>query len=159
MNTLQRMSLAGFKSIREMRDPEFKPLKALIYTEEAVVWHKDGYPRPDRTVLGFGVEKALLNDPERQKDTKVKVVRGLLSGARVYQFHDTSTGAPLRSKCKVDDNRYLFDHGGNPTPLFFYLRERKRETYDLILSTIQQGAPFFEDVSGDFRPRLAIARL
>ena len=30
MNTLQRMSLAGFKSIREMRDLEFKPLNALI---------------------------------------------------------------------------------------------------------------------------------
>ena len=30
MNTLQRMSLAGFKSIREMRDLEFKPLNVLI---------------------------------------------------------------------------------------------------------------------------------
>jgi predicted ATPase len=216
------MSLAGFKSIREMRDLEFKPLNvligangagksnlisffqllnfgmtnslkeyvaragyansllhfgsqqtkqisaslvfrmqdgtntyeiklshaaedSLIYTEEAVVWHKDGYPRPDRTVLGFGVEKTLLNDLNRQKDAKVKVVRAVLSGARVYQFHDTSTGAPLRSKWKVDDNRYLFDHGGNLAPLLFYLRERKRETYDLIVNTIQQGAPFFED--------------
>lgn len=222
MNTLQRMSLAGFKSIREMSDLEFKPLNvligangagksnlisffkllnfgmtnslkeyvaragyansllhfgsqqtkqisaslafrmqggtntyevklshaaedSLIYTEEAVVWHKDGYPRPDRTVLGFGVEKTLLNDPQRQKDAKVKVVRALLSEARVYQFHDTSAGAPLRSKWKVDDNHYLFDHGGNLAPLLFYLRERKRETYDLIVSTIQQGAPFFED--------------
>jgi len=30
MNTLLRMSLAGFKSIREMRDLEFKPLNILI---------------------------------------------------------------------------------------------------------------------------------
>ena len=223
MNTLHRMSLAGFKSIREMHDLEFKPLNvligangagksnlisffkllnfamtnalkpyvaaagyansllyygsqqtkqisaslafrmdggtntyelklshaaedSLIFTEEAVTWHRDGHPHPARTVLGVGVERTLLNDPDRQKsDPKVRVVRGLLSGARVYQFHDTSASGPLRSKWKVDDNRYLFDHGGNLAPLLFYLRERKRDTYDMIVSTIQQGAPFFED--------------
>jgi len=223
MNTLQRMSLAGFKSIREMHELEFKPLNvligangagksnlisffkllnfvmtnslkeyvaragyansllhfgsqqtkqisaslafrmdrgkntyelklshaaedSLIFTEEAVTWHEDGHPHPARTVLGVGVEKTLLNDPERQRsDPKVRVVRSLLSGARVYQFHDTSAGGPLRSKWKVDDNRYLFDHGGNLAPLLFYLREQKRETYDLIVGTIQQGAPFFEE--------------
>lgn len=220
MNTLQRMSLAGFKSIRELNALDFTPLNvligangagksnlisffkllnfgmtdslkeyvaragyassllhfgpqqtkqisaslafrmqggtntyelrlshaaedSLIYTEEAVVWQKDGHPWPDRTVLGFGVEKTLLNDRDRQRDAKVRVVRSLLSGARVYQFHDTSAGAPLRSKWKVDDNRYLFDHGGNLASLLFYLRERKSDTYDLIVSTIQQGAPFF----------------
>ena len=90
---------------------------SLIYTEEAVTWHEDGHPRPGRTVLGFGVEKTLLNDPQRQIAAKVKVVRALLSGARVYQFHDTSAGSPLRSKWKVDDNHYLFDHGGNLAPL------------------------------------------
>jgi predicted ATPase len=117
----------------------------LIYSEEAVTWHEDGHPRLARTVLGTGVERTLLNDPEWQKDPKVRVVRTLLSGARVYQFHDTSAGAPLRSKWKVDDNRYLFDHGGNLAPLLFYLREQKRDTYNMIVSTIQQGAPFFED--------------
>lgn len=45
----------------------------------------------------------------------------------------------------MDDNRYLFDHGGNLAQMLFYLRERKRETCDLIVSTIQQGAPFFDD--------------
>ena len=117
---------------------------SLIYTDEAVTWQEDGRPLR-RTVLGFGVEKTLLNDPARLNDPKVKVVRGLLTGARVYQFHDTSAGAPLRSKWKVDDNHYLFDHGGNLAPLLFFLRERRRETYDLIVSIIQQGTPFFED--------------
>ncbi|MGP8019913.1 MAG: AAA family ATPase [Limisphaerales bacterium] len=222
MNALQRMSLTAFKSIREVRDLEFKPLNvligangagksnlisffkllnfgmtnslkeyvaragyassllhfgsqqtkqitaklafrmergtntyeltlsqaaedSLIYTEEAVTWHEDGHVRPNRTVLGFGVERTLLNDPERQKDPKVRVVRAVLSDARVYQFHDTSAGAPLRSKWRLDDNRYLFDHGGNLAPLLFYLRERKRDTYDIIVNTIQQGTPFFED--------------
>lgn len=222
MNALQRISLTGFKSIRELHDLEFKHLNvligangagksnlvsffklinfamtnslkeyvaragyansllhfgsqqtkqisaalafrtdggsnsyevklahaaedSLIFTEEAVVWHRDGFARPARTVLGVGVERTLLNDTTRRNDPTVKMVRALLSEARVYQFHDTSTGAPLRSKWKVDDNRNLFDHGGNLAPLLFYLRERKRETYDLIVSTIQQGVPFFED--------------
>ena len=116
---------------------------SLIFTEEAVTWHREGYARPSRTVLGVGVDRTLLNDAARRSDLTVKVVRALLSEARVYQFHDTSATAPLRSKWKVDDNHNLFDHGGNLAPLLFYLRERKRETYDLILSTIQQGTPSF----------------
>jgi predicted ATPase len=118
---------------------------SLIYTEEAVVWHKDGYPRPDRTVLGFGVEKTLLNDPQRQTDPKVKVVRGLLAGARVYQFHDTSATAPLRSKCEIDQNRQLFDHGGNLPAVLFYLKERHQTTYDIIVDIVRQVAPFFDE--------------
>lgn len=225
MNSLQRLSLSGFKSIRELHELEFKPLNvligangagksnlisffkmlnfamtnalnayvagagyatsllhygsqtklisaaltfrmdreakpgtntyelklspaaedALIFTEEAVTWHQDGHPRPDRTVLGIGVEKTLLNDANRRNDPKVRVVRSLLGGTRVYQFHDTSPPAPLRSKWKIDDNHYLFDHGGNLAPMLYFLREKKRETYDMIVSTLQQGAPFFED--------------
>lgn len=222
MNTLQRMSLSGFKSIREMKDLELRSLNvligangagksnlisffkllnfamtnslkeyvaragyansllhlgsqqtkqiaaalafrmeggtntyelklsaaaedALIFTDEAVTWHRDGYAHPARTVLGIGVEKTLLNDRSRQSDSKVKVVRSLLAGARVYQFHDTSTSGPLRNKWKVDDNHYLFDHGGNLAPVLYYLRKQKRATYDVIVSTIQQGVPFFED--------------
>lgn len=222
MNLLQRISLSGFKSIRELKDLELRPLNvligangagksnmvsffkllnfamtnslkeyvaragyansllhhgsqqtrqiaaslafrmeggtniyelklsqaaedSLIFTEEAVTWHRDGYEKSVRTVLGFGVEKTLLNDRSRQNDPKVKVVRTLLAGARVYQFHDTSTGAPLRSKWRIEDNRYLFDHGGNLAPVLYYLWEQKRSTYDLIVSTIQQGVPFFGD--------------
>jgi predicted ATPase len=225
MNSLQRISLFGFKSIRELRDLEFKPLNvligangsgktnlisffkllnfamtnslkeyvaragyagsllhfgsqqtkqisamlafrmdgkkpgtntyeltlshaaenSLIFTEEAVTWHADGHPQPDRKVLGVGVERTLLNDSLHKNDPKVWVVRVALGGARVYQFHDTSLTAPLRSKWRIDDNRYLFDHGGNLAPLLYYLREKKRDTYDLIVGTIRQGTPFFED--------------
>lgn len=222
MNQLHRMSLSGFKSIREMRDLEFKSLNvligangsgksnlisffkllnfgmtnslreyvaragyassllhlgpqqtkqiaatlefrmergtntyelklshaaedSLIYTEEAVTWHEDGHQRPQKTILGFGVEKTLLNHPHRQKIATVRVVRGLLSGTRVYQFHDTSANSPLRGKWKVDDNRYLFDHGGNLAPVLFYLRERHPDTYEMVLSMLRLAVPFFED--------------
>jgi predicted ATPase len=222
MNTLQRMSLTGFKSIRELRDLEFKPLNvligangagksnlisffkllnftmtnalkeyvaragsansllhfgsqqtkqiaaslafridggtnvyelklshaaedSLIFTEEAVTWHRDGHPRPARTVLGFGVERTLLNDPARANDPKVRVVRALLSSARVYQFHDTSTTAPMRNKCEVDQNRYLFDQGGNLPAVLYYLRQRQRNTYDVIVDTVRQVSPFFDE--------------
>jgi predicted ATPase len=118
---------------------------SLIYTEEAVTWHKDGHPRPDRTVLGVGVERTLLNDPARLNDAKVRVVRSLLSGARVYQFHDTSATAPLRNKCEIDQNRHLFDHGGNLPAVLFYLKERHRDAYDVIVDIIRQVAPFFDE--------------
>jgi len=117
---------------------------SLIYTEEAVVWHQDGHPRPDRTVLGFGVEKTLLNDPQRQADPKVRVVRAVLAGARVYQFHDTSATAPLRSKCEIDQNHQLFDHGGNLPAVLFYLKERHPATYEIIVDIVRQVAPFLE---------------
>ncbi len=225
MNRLQRMSLSGFKSIRELRDLELKPLNvligangagksnlisffkllnftmtnalkdyvaragyansllyqgsqqtkqitaslafrtdggtntydltlsfqssenSLIFTDETVTWHRDGFASPDRKALGVGVDKTLLNDPAQRNDAKVRVVRGLLSSARVHQFHDTSPTSPMRSKWRLDDNRYLFEHGGNLAPLLYYLREQRRETYDVIVSTIRLGAPLFEDFS------------
>jgi len=158
MNMLQRMSLAGFKSIREMRDLEFRPLNvligangagksnlisffkllnftmtnalkpyvagagyansllhfgsqqtkqiaaalafrmdggtntyvvklshaaedSLIFTEEAVTWHKDGYPRPDRTVLGFGGGRRWRTDQARQTVPRGRLFRALWPGA------------------------------------------------------------------------------
>ncbi|GAA5484096.1 AAA family ATPase [Haloferula sargassicola] len=118
---------------------------SLIFTEEAVTWHKEGMQRPKRTSLGVGVDRTLLNDPKRLQDATVKEVRRLLVSARVYQFHDTSPTSPLRSKWNINDNRYLFDHGGNLAPMLYYLREKRPETYDVIVNTIRLAAPTFED--------------
>lgn len=223
MDFLQRLSLRGFKSIRELPDLEFRPLNvligangagksnliaffkllnfamtnalgeyvaragyahsllhhgasrtqqinarlefrkeggtnsyeltltfqasenSLIFTDEAAAWHKDGHAAPRRTALGAGIGRTLLLDPARRNDPTVKVVSGILSRTRVFQFHDTSATSPLRSKWRIDDNRTLFDHGGNLAPLLYFLREQRRPAYDLIVSTIRLGAPFFQD--------------
>jgi predicted ATPase len=69
----------------------------------------------------------------------------LLSGARFFQFHDTSATASLRNKCEIDQNRHLFDHGGNLPAVLFYLKERHRTTYDIIVDIVRQVAPFFDE--------------
>jgi predicted ATPase len=222
MNTLQQLSIAGFKSIREMDDLELKPLNVLIgangagksnlisffrmlnfamtgslgtylgdagyansllhfgaqrtpqmsatlrfktpagvnsyifrlahaagdkllFTEESVEWHAEGYATPKKILLGMGHLESALNDKQWQDDTTVKIVRRLLGATRVYQFHNTSATAHLRNKSEVDNNRYLFDNGGNLAAMLFYLKNRHRDIYDTIEDTIRQVAPFFDE--------------
>lgn len=86
--------------------------------------------------LGIGMDVSRLG----QKGGRA---RDLLAGVRAYQFHDTSATSPLRGKAHVDDNRYLFDHGGNLAAMLYRLRERQRSAYDVIVETIRLAAPFF----------------
>jgi predicted ATPase len=64
---------------------------------------------------------------------------------RVYHFQDTSFSSHLRKTAKVDDNRFLRADGANLPAFLYLLHERHKESYDLIVRTVQRVAPFFED--------------
>ncbi len=70
-----------------------------------------------------------------------------LGNWRVFHLHlnDTSQNSPLRSTAKVHDNRFLREDGSNLPAFLYYLREKKTVKYQLIQSTVQRVAPFFED--------------
>jgi len=64
---------------------------------------------------------------------------------RVYHLSDTSSTSPMGKTPKVDDNRFLRPDGANLAAFLYYLRQRHRDSYDLIRDTVQQAAPFFLD--------------
>ena len=64
---------------------------------------------------------------------------------RVYHFEDTSFSSPMRKTARVDDNRFLRADGANLPAFLYLLHEKHKDSYDLIVRTVQRVAPFFED--------------
>jgi predicted ATPase len=64
---------------------------------------------------------------------------------RVYHFEDTSSVSPMRKTAKVDDNRFLRADGANLPAFLYLLHEKHKDSYDLIVRTLQRVAPFFDD--------------
>lgn len=116
----------------------------LVFTEEAVGFHRDGVERPARIQLGVGHQESMLNDPRQRENPTVRFVRGLLSSTRVYQFHDTTAEARIRNTCRIQDDRALFSDGGNVAAVLHRLQSQYRALYERIVSIVQQIAPFFE---------------
>lgn len=62
----------------------------------------------------------------------------------IYHFHDTSRNAPLRKECKLRDNRFLREDGGNLAAFLYYLEKKHPKHFKLIEQTIKSIAPFFK---------------
>jgi predicted ATPase len=64
---------------------------------------------------------------------------------RIYHVEDTTFSSPMRKTAKVDDNRFLREDGANLPAFLYLLREKHRDSYDLIVRTVRRVAPFFDD--------------
>lgn len=85
------------------------------------------------------------NQPESHiKDASIIGHVNNLSQFKIYHFHDTSVGSPLRSDADVNDNRILKSNGGN-LPAFLYLMQQQYpKTLKRIEMTIRSVMPYFE---------------
>lgn len=72
-------------------------------------------------------------------------VRSHLQRWRLYHFHDTSAGSPMKKTASLNDNHFLRPDGSNLAAFLYLLREKHEEVYGLIRGTIQRVAPFFDD--------------
>jgi predicted ATPase len=97
---------------------------------------------PDRLVTN----RLVITDEENAKwDEERRNRLDRLFDWRVYHFEDTSFSSPMRKTARVDDNRFLRADGANLPAFLYLLRERHKESYDLIVRTVQRVAPFFDD--------------
>jgi predicted ATPase len=62
---------------------------------------------------------------------------------RLYHFHDTSSSSPFKQACDVQDNRFLRSDGSNLAAFLYTLQTKYPASYNLIVSTVRQVAPFF----------------
>jgi predicted ATPase len=61
---------------------------------------------------------------------------------RVYHFHDTSTFGPLRRSAPLTEPEQLAGDGGNLPAFLYFLQEQHPSTFEMLLDTIRQIAPF-----------------
>jgi predicted ATPase len=69
----------------------------------------------------------------------------LLTGCRVFHFHDTSSDAPVKRRVDDADNLTLAPDARNIAPLLARLGKEAPALYRRIVRTVQSVAPFFED--------------
>ena len=74
-------------------------------------------------------------------------LRDYLQSYKIFHFHDTSKGAPLRSSANINDNRYLKTDGSNLPAFLFMLQEKYPKTLRRIELTIRSVMPYFGHLS------------
>ena len=79
------------------------------------------------------------------EDDTARITRRLLQKIVVYQFHNTSPTARMRTKWHMDDNRWLKEDAGNIAPFLLRLREHCPPYYQRIVDTLRLVLPYFAD--------------
>lgn len=112
-------------------------------TETVSFWRKDEFDRPhDDRLAPLGAEAGIS---EPSLSGKAAWIRLRLDRWRVYHFHDTSDGSPMKKVADVHDNRYLRPDASNLAPFLYLLSQEHPASYDFIRRTVQRMAPFFDD--------------
>jgi predicted ATPase len=137
------VSFAGGVNQYEIRLVPSEDDQLLPATEVVYFWDRDRYPRPFNRVLpSRGIEAGIgRSDLTRTEG----YVREHLGRWRVYHFHDTGDGSPMKKTADVHDNRYLRADASNLASFLYLLRERHSSAYTLIRRAVQRMAPFFDD--------------
>ncbi len=111
--------------------------------EFAYYWNKARYPRRfENGISPSGLEAGISRQFDRGTETHVQ---RHLDSWRLYHFHDTGFDSPMKKTADVNDNRYLRPDGSNLAPFLYLLQENHPDSYNLIVGTIRQVAPFFRD--------------
>lgn len=121
---------------------DFAASDTLIFSEEryhgvggeAVPWHSLG--------TGHHAPQLLSQLPE---DYRVSDILDLLQKIIVYQFHNTSATANIRTKWDAIDNFSLREDGANIAPFLLNLKRKDRRRYQRIVDHIRLFLPFFLD--------------
>jgi predicted ATPase len=89
-------------------------------------------------------EAKLIHEAEWGKPT-ARTILALLRNLRVFQFHNTSWTARIRTKWSEDDGRWLKEDAANLGPFLYRLRNDEPRYYRRIVQTVRLILPFFAD--------------
>ncbi|MCP4655889.1 MAG: AAA family ATPase, partial [bacterium] len=105
----------------------------LIFSDEAFRFSRrkipgvppegDKWGVADWTSKGGGHREPRLLEAAEGGNPTARVIRNLLYGFKVFQFHNTSQTARIRTKWHENDGRWLREDGANLAPFLFRLRE------------------------------------
>jgi predicted ATPase len=96
----------------------------------------------DPTYPGINnVKESVIKDSPYKRNVHL---RKYLESYKIYHFHDTSSSAPLRLPCSLDDNHNLKEDGANLPAFLYYLQEKHPISFKRIQQIIASTVPFFE---------------
>lgn len=113
---------------------------SLIFLSESLTWNGRKFE------LASGQKESYLLS-ENAIHASEKIVRGILSNCRAFQFHDTSSTAYIRGTSKIENNRFLMSDGGNIAAYLYMLKNKEeyRKYYNRIVERIRFVIPQFAD--------------
>jgi predicted ATPase len=122
----------------------------LIFAQESVAFHDTSrYAQPWTEEIGRGHNESKLPNVAAQGPLQAGGVARhtleILRGCRVYHFHDTTPGAPVKQPGYTTDTEALHPDARNLAAFLLRLREEHLAEYGKILRTIRSVAPFFRD--------------
>jgi len=121
---------------------------SLIFVEELVYGYKS-----DGSIAKFdgGLLDSTSSDESRLKlkaelgDPTAKMLYDLLSGYRVYHFHDTSSSTGMRRASEIAGNHELAPDAGNLASMLYLYKMKYPLVYRRIVTTIRKVLPGFDD--------------
>jgi predicted ATPase len=118
----------------------------LIYADERYRFRRATLPG-ERPWLGLdaGHREARIISRAEEGDTTARTIHGLLRKIVVYQFHNTSSSARMRSKWDVEDSRWLKEDAANLAPFLYRIKVNEPKCYQRIVETLRLILPFFAD--------------
>ena len=117
----------------------------LIFADERYRVPKDDQPgNTTSQSIGAGHRTPQLFE-QYYDDRAVGPLFHFLRKISVYQFHNTSETARIRTKWNANDNRSLKEDGGNVAPFLFRLKREEGHCYQRIIDTLRLILPFFSD--------------
>ena len=117
----------------------------LIFADERYRFSRYDYPGTapwSETGAGHRAPQLLIH---QATDDTARVILSILRRFNVYQFHNTSTTARIRTKWNINDNRFLKEDGANIAPLLYRLKSEEGQYYQRIVDNLRLILPFFSD--------------
>jgi predicted ATPase len=145
--TPQMECTAEFKVDQTLNSYHFRLTDAapdtLIFTEENLSFHKEGFSNPKYVYFEPGRKETQLQEYADRGDKTAHMMRVILGNCRVFQFHDTSPSAFMRKSVLTNDNRYLRSNAGNLAAFLYMLKIKYNNNYKKIEQVIKMVAPHF----------------
>lgn len=122
----------------------------LVFDREVVEFHdRSRQEQPLVREIGRGHRESRLTEATREEPLEAGAVARhtleILRGCRVYHFHDTTPGAPVKQPGYATDTEALHPDARNLAAFLLRLGEEHPAEYQQIVRTVRSVAPFFRD--------------
>ena len=115
----------------------------MFANERFTPWSTDGRAGLDHGQPSARESSFALMAHSKGGDELARAALNLMRDAVVYQFHDTSSTSPLKTRWEAEDNHRLLEHGGNLATVLIHLRENDLPRYNMICRHIPRVLPEF----------------
>ncbi len=95
----------------------------------------------DKTESVKNRDESVLRD---SMSAEIEPLKSYMQNFRIYHFHDTGKGSPLRTDSDVNDNRFLRCDGGNLGSVLYDFQLHYPKALKRIEMTIRSVMPYFE---------------